>query len=48
MRGWVRYWPHRFPILQHGDIWYIPAILGALALLVVAIDVATMARSMRQ
>ena len=35
------YWPHRFPILQHGDIWFIPAILGALALIIVAVDVAT-------
>jgi uncharacterized membrane protein YeaQ/YmgE (transglycosylase-associated protein family) len=42
------YWPHRIPGLQHGDIWYIPAILGALALLVVAIDFGTMARSARQ
>ena len=41
------YWPHRFLWLQHGDIWFIPAILGAAAVLVVAIDIATMARSAR-
>jgi hypothetical protein len=35
------YWPHRIPSLQHGDIWFIPAILGALALIIVAVDVAT-------
>lgn len=39
------YWPHRFPWLQHKDIWFVPAILGALAMLVVVIDIATMARS---
>jgi uncharacterized membrane protein YeaQ/YmgE (transglycosylase-associated protein family) len=42
------YWPHRIPSLQHGDIWVIPAILGALALIIVAVDLATMLRSARQ
>jgi uncharacterized membrane protein YeaQ/YmgE (transglycosylase-associated protein family) len=42
------YWPHRIPYLQYGDVWFIPAILGALALIVVAVDVATMMRSARQ
>ncbi len=37
-------WPHRFPFLQYGDIWFIPAILGALALLVVAVDLAKTGR----
>lgn len=37
------YWPHRFPLLNHGDVWLIPAILGSAALLLVAIDLARMA-----
>jgi uncharacterized membrane protein YeaQ/YmgE (transglycosylase-associated protein family) len=36
------YWPHRFPFLHYGDIWIIPAILGALAAIIVAVDVAKM------
>ena len=36
------YWPHKIPILHYEDVWFIPAILGALALIVVAVDVATM------
>src|SRR5438105_6089943 len=39
------YWPHRFPILSHGDVWIIPAILGAFGVLVVAVDLAKMARA---
>ena len=39
------YWPHRIPNLQYGDVWFIPAILGALALIIVAVDIATMIRS---
>ena len=38
------YWPHRFPFLQFEDIWLIPAILGSLGVLVVAVDLAKMAR----
>jgi uncharacterized membrane protein YeaQ/YmgE (transglycosylase-associated protein family) len=36
------YWPHRFPLLNYGDIWIIPAILGSAALLLVAVDLAKM------
>jgi uncharacterized membrane protein YeaQ/YmgE (transglycosylase-associated protein family) len=42
------YWPHQIPNLQHGNIWFIPAILGALALIIVAVDISTMMRSARQ
>ncbi len=38
------HWPSRFPFLQHGDVWVIPAILGSLAVLLVAVDVAKMRR----
>ena len=38
------YWLHRFPFLYYGDIWFIPAILGSLAVLIVAVDVAKMGR----
>jgi uncharacterized membrane protein YeaQ/YmgE (transglycosylase-associated protein family) len=37
------HWPSRIPNLHYGEVWYIPAILGALALIIVAVDVATMA-----
>jgi uncharacterized membrane protein YeaQ/YmgE (transglycosylase-associated protein family) len=37
------YWPNRIPNLHYENVWYIPAILGALALIIVAVDVATMA-----
>jgi uncharacterized membrane protein YeaQ/YmgE (transglycosylase-associated protein family) len=37
-------WPHRFRFLQYADIWFIPAILGSLAVLIVAVDVAKMGR----
>jgi uncharacterized membrane protein YeaQ/YmgE (transglycosylase-associated protein family) len=40
-------WPHRFPILQHNDVWFIPAVLGALGLLVVAVDLAKMKQPSR-
>jgi uncharacterized membrane protein YeaQ/YmgE (transglycosylase-associated protein family) len=33
-------WPHRFPFLNHAEIWFIPAILGSLGLLILAIDLA--------
>lgn len=42
------YWPHRISSLQYESIWFIPAILGALALIIVAVDVANMLRSVRQ
>jgi len=37
------HWPSRIPNLHYEEIWYIPAALGALALIIVAVDVATMA-----
>jgi len=37
------HWPSRIPILHYEEVWYIPAVLGALALIIVAVDVATMA-----
>ncbi len=33
-------WPHRIPFLHYNEVWIIPAILGALGLLVVAVDLA--------
>jgi uncharacterized membrane protein YeaQ/YmgE (transglycosylase-associated protein family) len=41
-------WPHRIPALSYGDIWFIPAILGAAGLLIVAVDLGMMARGTRQ
>jgi uncharacterized membrane protein YeaQ/YmgE (transglycosylase-associated protein family) len=38
------YWPHRLPFFHYGDIWFIPAILGSLAVLLVAVDLAKMGR----
>jgi uncharacterized membrane protein YeaQ/YmgE (transglycosylase-associated protein family) len=42
------YWPNRIPNLYYENVWFIPAILGALALLIVAVDVATMMRTKGQ
>ena len=42
------YWPHRIPGLHYGDIWFIPAILGALGVLIVAIDLGMMGHKARQ
>jgi uncharacterized membrane protein YeaQ/YmgE (transglycosylase-associated protein family) len=42
------YWPHRFPFLSYGDVWFVPAILGSFAVLVVAIDLAKMRRTAPQ
>ena len=36
-------WPHRYPQLHYGEIWFIPAILGAVALIIVAVDLGHMA-----
>jgi uncharacterized membrane protein YeaQ/YmgE (transglycosylase-associated protein family) len=36
------YWPHRFPFLSYGDIWIIPAILGAAGVLILTVDLAKM------
>jgi uncharacterized membrane protein YeaQ/YmgE (transglycosylase-associated protein family) len=41
-------WPHRLPALNYADIWFIPAILGAAAVLIVAVDLGMMARGTRQ
>jgi uncharacterized membrane protein YeaQ/YmgE (transglycosylase-associated protein family) len=40
-------WPHRIPGLNHGDVWFIPAILGAVGVLIVAVDLGMMARGTR-
>jgi uncharacterized membrane protein YeaQ/YmgE (transglycosylase-associated protein family) len=46
--GWVGAWlgspviGHWFPGVQYQDVYYIPAILGSLTLIVVAVDVGTM------
>jgi uncharacterized membrane protein YeaQ/YmgE (transglycosylase-associated protein family) len=32
------YWPHRFPVLSYENIWFIPAILGSLAVVGLAVD----------
>jgi uncharacterized membrane protein YeaQ/YmgE (transglycosylase-associated protein family) len=37
------HWPHVIPNLHYGDVWYIPAILGAGAMILVAVDVGHMA-----
>src|ERR1700757_2162073 len=37
------HWPSRIPVLHYGDVWFVPAILGAAAVLIVAIDLAKMA-----
>lgn len=42
------YWPHRIPALHYQDVWFIPAILGALGVLIVAIDLGKMGRNARQ
>jgi hypothetical protein len=38
------YWPHEIPMLGYGNIWFIPAILGSLAALVLAVDLVKMGR----
>ncbi len=42
------HWPHRIPNLAHGDIYYVPAILGAAALIIVAVDLGQMASGARK
>ena len=32
------YWPHSFPSLHYENVWFIPAILGSLAAVAVAVD----------
>jgi uncharacterized membrane protein YeaQ/YmgE (transglycosylase-associated protein family) len=36
-------WPHAYPDLHYETIWFIPAILGAAALIIVAVDLGHMA-----
>jgi uncharacterized membrane protein YeaQ/YmgE (transglycosylase-associated protein family) len=37
-------WPHRFPFLNYAEtIWFIPAIIGCIGVLIVAVDMAKMA-----
>jgi uncharacterized membrane protein YeaQ/YmgE (transglycosylase-associated protein family) len=38
------YWPHEVPGLGYGNVWFIPAILGSLAALVLAVDLVKMRR----
>jgi len=38
------YWPHEIPALGYGNVWFIPAILGSLAALVLAVDLVKMRR----
>ena len=38
------YWPNKLPFLHYGDIWFIPAILGSLAVLTVAVELDKRAR----
>jgi uncharacterized membrane protein YeaQ/YmgE (transglycosylase-associated protein family) len=46
--GWIGAWlgspvlGHWWPGLQYGEVYFVPAILGSLALLVVAIDLVKM------
>jgi uncharacterized membrane protein YeaQ/YmgE (transglycosylase-associated protein family) len=39
------YWPHRIPFLHYEDVWIVPAILGAIGLLVLAVDLVKTARA---
>ena len=36
------HWPSRVEALHYQDVWFIPAILGALAAIIVAVDVGSM------
>jgi hypothetical protein len=38
------YWPHEISALGYGNVWFIPAILGSLAALVLAVDLVKMKR----
>ena len=40
-------WPHIIPALHYDEIWIIPAILGAVAALILAVDLGLMRRSAR-
>jgi uncharacterized membrane protein YeaQ/YmgE (transglycosylase-associated protein family) len=41
------YWPARIPALHYADVWFIPAILGAAGVLILAVDLGMMARGTR-
>jgi uncharacterized membrane protein YeaQ/YmgE (transglycosylase-associated protein family) len=43
----IGHWPARIPGLHYGDVWFIPAILGAAGVLIVAVDLGMMARATR-
>ncbi len=38
------HWPHIFPFLHYQDVWFIPAIVGSLAALTVAVELDKRAR----
>ena len=38
------HWPHQIP-LSHGEIFFVPAILGAAGLVIIAVDIGQMATS---
>ena len=38
------YWPSKLPFLHYQDVWFIPAILGSLAALTVAVELDKRAR----
>jgi uncharacterized membrane protein YeaQ/YmgE (transglycosylase-associated protein family) len=52
--GWLGVWigssvfGHWPPDLHYGDVWFIPAVLGAAGVLIVAVDLGMMARGTRQ
>src|SRR5262249_45718436 len=52
--GWIGAWlgspvfGHWWPGLQYQDVFFIPAILGALAMLLVAVDLAKMSKNTRK
>jgi uncharacterized membrane protein YeaQ/YmgE (transglycosylase-associated protein family) len=41
------HWPSRIPSLNYQDVWFVPAALGALGLIIVAVDLVTMLRGTR-
>jgi uncharacterized membrane protein YeaQ/YmgE (transglycosylase-associated protein family) len=38
------YWPSRFPFLHYQEVWFVPAILGSLVAVTVAIELDKRAR----
>ena len=39
------HWPHRWAVFSYEEIFIVPAILGSAALIVLAVDLAKMART---